>query len=57
MSHIREFKKSVVARVERDSAFAKALLDDAATLILSGEAEIDEFAALVAEDGHACFFG
>jgi DNA-binding phage protein len=35
----RDFKKTVVARVERDPAFAKALLDEAATLFLSGEPE------------------
>ncbi len=34
-----DFKKTVVARVERDHAFAKALLDEAATLFLSGEPE------------------
>jgi len=37
MALTRDFKKTVVARVERDPAFAKALLDEAATLFLSGE--------------------
>jgi DNA-binding phage protein len=33
----RNFKETVVERVQRDSAFAKALLDEAATLFLNGE--------------------
>ena len=37
MTLTRDFKKTVVERVERDPAFAKALLDEAATLFLSGE--------------------
>ncbi len=37
MALTREFKKTIVARVERDPAFARALLDEAATLFLSGE--------------------
>jgi DNA-binding phage protein len=37
MALTRHFKKTVVARVERDPAFAKALLNQAATLFLSGE--------------------
>ena len=37
MALTRDFKKTVVARVERDLAFARALLDEAATLFLSGE--------------------
>ena len=37
MGLTRNFKKTVVARVERDPAFAKALLNEAATLFLSGE--------------------
>jgi DNA-binding phage protein len=40
MALTRDFKKTVVARVERDPAFAKALLDEAATLFLTGEPEI-----------------
>jgi DNA-binding phage protein len=39
MALTRDFKKTVVARVERDPAFSKALLDEAATLFLSGEPE------------------
>ncbi|MEA3013930.1 MAG: hypothetical protein QOD42_2475 [Sphingomonadales bacterium] len=33
----RDFKESVKERVRRDPAFAKALLDEAATLFLNGE--------------------
>jgi DNA-binding phage protein len=33
----RDFKKTVAARVRRDPKFAKALLDEAATLFLNGE--------------------
>lgn len=33
----RDFRQTVVARVENDPDFAKALLDEAATLFLSGE--------------------
>lgn len=39
MALTRNFKHTVVERVERDPAFAKALLDEAATLFLNGEAE------------------
>jgi len=39
MALTRDFKKTVVARVERDPAFAKELLDEATTLLMSGEAE------------------
>jgi len=39
MALTRDFKKTVVARVERDPAFAKALLDEAATLFLADEPE------------------
>ncbi len=39
MALTRDFKKTVVQRVQRDSAFAKALLDEAATLFLNGEPE------------------
>ena len=35
----RDFKHTVVERVERDTAFAQALLDEAATLFLNGEPE------------------
>src|SRR4051794_32999371 len=33
----RDFKQTVAERVQRDPAFAKALLDEAATLFLNGE--------------------
>jgi DNA-binding phage protein len=39
MALTREFKRTVVERVQRDPAFAKALLDEAATLFLNGEAD------------------
>ena len=39
MALTRAFKKTVVARVERDPAFAKELLDEATQLLISGEAE------------------
>ena len=35
----RDFKQTMVERAERDPAFAKALLDEAATLFLNGEPE------------------
>jgi hypothetical protein len=35
MALTRSFKKTIVARIERDPAFANALLDEAATLFLS----------------------
>jgi DNA-binding phage protein len=37
MALTRDFKQTVVARVQRDPAFARALLDEAATLFLNGE--------------------
>lgn len=37
MTLTRDFKQTVVERVERDPAFAKALLDEATTLFLIGE--------------------
>lgn len=37
MTLTRDFKQTVVERVQRDPAFAKALLDEAATRFLSGE--------------------
>ena len=40
MALTRDFKKTVVERVERDPAFAQALLDEAATLFLNGEPEM-----------------
>ena len=39
MALTRDFKKTVVARVERDPAFAKELLDEATQLLINGEAE------------------
>jgi DNA-binding phage protein len=39
MALTRDFKKTVVARVERDPAFARELLDEATTLLISGEPE------------------
>lgn len=39
MALTRDFKRSVVDRVNRDPAFAQALLDEAATLFLNGEPE------------------
>lgn len=39
MALTREFRQTVVERVQRDPAFAKALLDEAATLFLNGEAD------------------
>jgi DNA-binding phage protein len=35
----RDFRETVVDRVRREPAFAKSLLDEAATLFLNGEAE------------------
>jgi len=37
MALTRDFKQTVVERVRRDPAFAKALLDEAAMLFLNGE--------------------
>lgn len=39
MALTRNFKERIVARVRRDPAFARALLDEAATLFLNGEAD------------------
>ena len=39
MGLTRDFKETVIARVERDPAFAKELLQEATTLLISGEAE------------------
>jgi len=39
MALTRDFKQTVVERVERDPKFAKALLDEAATLFLNNETE------------------
>lgn len=37
MALTRDFRQTVAARVERDPAFARAMLDEAATLFLNGE--------------------
>jgi DNA-binding phage protein len=39
MSIIRDFKETINARVQREPEFAKALLDEAASLFLNGEPE------------------
>jgi DNA-binding phage protein len=39
MALTRDFKHTVVERVRRDPDFARALLDEAATLFLNGEAD------------------
>ena len=39
MALTRDFRETVVARVRREPEFAQALLDEAATLFLNGEAE------------------
>ena len=39
MALTRDFKRTVVERVRRDPDFARALLDEAATLFLNGEAD------------------
>jgi len=39
MTLTRDFKETVVARVGRDPAFARELLDEATTLLVSGEPE------------------
>ena len=40
MALTRSFKRTVVERVQRDPKFAKALLDEAATLFLNGEPDM-----------------
>ena len=39
MALTRDFKQTIGERVTRDPAFAKAMLDEAATLFLNGEPE------------------
>ena len=39
MALTRNFKETVIQRVQDDSTFAQALLDEAATLVLNGEPE------------------
>ena len=40
MTLTKNFKDTVIQRVQDDSSFAQALLDEAATLFLNGEPEI-----------------
>jgi DNA-binding phage protein len=40
MALTRDFKETVVERVLRDPSFAKAMLDEAATLFLNGEPDM-----------------
>ncbi|MGS0742719.1 helix-turn-helix domain-containing transcriptional regulator [Glaciimonas sp. GG7] len=40
MALTRDFKHTIVERVNRDPAFAKALLDEAATSFLNGEPDV-----------------
>ena len=37
MALTRDFKETIIERVRRDPTFAKAMLDEAATLFLNGE--------------------
>ena len=39
MALTRDFKQTVIERIEREPAFAQALLEEAATLFLNGEPE------------------
>jgi len=39
MALTRDFKQTILERVKRDPAFAKALLDEATSLFLNGESE------------------
>lgn len=39
MALTRNFKRTVIERVQRDPEFARALLDEAATLFLNGDAD------------------
>lgn len=40
MALTRDFKETIKERAERDPAFAKAMLDEAATAFLNGEANV-----------------
>ena len=40
MALTRSFKQTVAERIQREPAFARALLDEAATLFLNGEPEM-----------------
>ena len=42
MALTREFKDTVVARVQSDPAFAQALLDEAITLFINGEPDHEQ---------------
>ncbi len=42
MALTRDFKETVVARVKNDPEFAQALLNEAATLFLNGEANLSK---------------
>jgi len=42
MALTRDFKETVVARVKRDPEFARALLNEAATLFLNGEPDMSK---------------
>lgn len=48
MALTRNFKQTVIERVERDPAFAKALLNEAATLLLT-QCDFESFASSVAK--------
>jgi hypothetical protein len=39
MALTRDFRQTIAARVTRDPAFARAMLDEAGTLFLNGEPE------------------
>jgi hypothetical protein len=39
----RDFKQTIIERVQRDPEFARAPLDEAATLFLNGEADAARF--------------
>ena len=40
MTLTRDFKQTVISRVARDPAFAKALLDEATALFIRGESDV-----------------
>jgi DNA-binding phage protein len=43
MALTRDFKDTVIARLQRDPDFARALLDEAATLFLNGDPDAAKF--------------
>ena len=54
MALTRNFKKTVIQRVQSDASFAQALLDEAATLFLNGDVqrcELPQLLVRVTEDG------